>query len=246
MKKKHLWATTLALLSTTFLWQSCLDNGEDNTRVLFPNALVTVKPNIDNSAFYMQLNDEETLLATNIKTSPFGKKEVRALVNYTLERRKDPHYSHLVWVNWIDSIRTKDMAPFLGTQTAARYGNTPVEIVKDWVSLAEDGYLTLRFRTRWGNTARHSVNLVHTEDVNTPYCVTFYHNDNGDAKGTVGDGLVAFRLQNLPDTKGKTVLLTLRWLSYSGEKSTVFKYCSRKTVASFPAAPTRAMLKPLD
>ena len=51
-------------------------------------------------------------------------------------------------INWLDSIRTKVMAKNLGDSNAKTYGNDPLEVVNDWVSIAEDGYLTLRFRTR--------------------------------------------------------------------------------------------------
>ena len=46
--------------------------------------------------------------------------------------------------------------------------------------------------------------------------------------GVFGDGMVAFNLAQLPDTQGKVVDLTLKWNSFSGEKSAKFKYCSRK------------------
>lgn len=53
----------------------------------------------------MQLNDSVTLQPTNLKTSPFGQKEVRALVNYTTEKGNKKRQN--VYVNWIDSIRKK-------------------------------------------------------------------------------------------------------------------------------------------
>ena len=56
----------------------------------------------------------------------------------------------------------------------------------------------------------------------------FCHNAFGDTNGRMGDGLVAFKLDGLPDTQGKTVKLTLKWNSFSGEKSAEFDYCTRK------------------
>ena len=56
-------------------------------------------------------------------------------------------FTQQAYINWIDSIRTKDAVHAPADEAA--YGNDAVEIVKDWVSIAEDGYLTLRFRTRW-------------------------------------------------------------------------------------------------
>ena len=153
---------------------------------------------------------------------------MRALVNYTLAEENTAHSGKMVNINWIDSIRTKNMAPTLGDKNTAAYGTDPLEVVNDWVSIAEDGYLTLRFRTRWGVGVRHLVNLVPTGDQKDPYQVTFFHNAQKDLYGRVGDGIVAFRLDRLPDTKGKTVWLTLKWNSYSGMKMAKFKYCTRK------------------
>lgn len=221
-------AFALAMVITSTTMQSCL-NDDDNNSINYPNALVTVKTNTDNSSFYMQLNDSITLLPTNMKTSPFGNKEVRALVNYSSTEGDSKHYSHAVTINWIDSILTKKTAPNLSTENEKAYGNDPVEIVNDWVTIAEDGYLTLRFRTYWGQMKSHRINLVTGTDAKDPYKVVLYHDANGDVKNYVGDGLVAFRLDRLPDTKGNTVDMTLQWESFSGMKTATFKYCTRKS-----------------
>lgn len=47
-----------------------------------------------------------------------------------------------------------------------------------------------------------------------------------------GDALVAFKLDGLPDTEGKTVKLALKWKSFSGDKSAEFDYCTRKSLTS--------------
>ena len=248
MKKMNLILAGLALMATTFAFQSCSNDDDDNYNIVYPNALVTVKPNADNSQFYMQLDDSTTLVPTNMKTSPFGKKEVRALVNYSKSNKDAGHYSHAVFVNWLDSILTKPMAEnFNAEQNLKTYGSDAVEIVNDWVTIAEDGYLTLRFRTRWGNGTKHYVNLVRRTDANTPYLLTFYHDAKGDVNGRAGDALVAFRLDELPDTEGKTVDLTLEWKSYSGTKTAKFKYCTRKaTNAQTRAVVTRATVQDIE
>lgn len=214
------------------LLPSCLDDDNDMDR-LYPNALVTVKHTVDKTVF-LQLDDKTTLLPVNLTTSPFGEKEVRALVNYKEVDKPSSGYDQAVHVNWIDSIRTKPMAPNLGAENDTKYGVDPVEIVGDWVTVAEDGYLTLRFRTQWGYPrVVHSVNLIPANNPENPYEVEFRHNANGDMGGRFGDGLVAFRLNNLPDTEGDTVKLKLKWKSFSGEKSVEFDY---KTRAATPAS----------
>lgn len=209
--------------------QSC--QNDDNDFYLshyYANALVTVKLSADNTP-YLQLDDSTTLRPVNMITSPFGDKEVRALTNFDFSKEAPQEYDKAVFVNWIDSILTKPIAPNLGEEANLEtYGNDPVEILNDWVTIAEDGYLTLRFATRWGNGQPHFVNLISTQNPDNAYEVKFCHNAFGDINGRMGDGLVAFKLDGLPDTQGKTVKLTLKWNSFSGEKSAEFDYCTRK------------------
>ena len=117
------------------------------------------------------------------------------------------------------------MAPSLGQKDDETYGKDPVEIVRDWTTVAEDGYLTLRFRTYFGDGRTHVFNLVKGDK---PYEVVLHHNAMGDTRRIIRDGLVAFRLNDLPDTQGKTVTITLKWQSFSSIKSVQFKYKSRK------------------
>ena len=79
------------------------------------------------------------------------------------------------------------------------------------------------FRTYFGGAARHALRLVKTDD-NT---ITLYHDANGDYQGSVGDGIIAFRLSDLPATDGKYKEITLKWNSFSGEKSVKFKYLKK-------------------
>ncbi len=223
---------TGGLLWFLLLFQSCLDDDSPENRY-WPNALVTVKP-VGENAVYLQLDDKTTVLPVNFTKSPFGTKEVRALMNFKEVDEPSGIYDKAVHVHWIDSIRTKPMVPDLGDENDAEYGNDPVEIINDWVTIVEDGYLTLRFRTVWGGDRMkiHYINLVESPDPGKPYEVELRHNASGDVYGNMGDALVAFKLDKLPDTEGQTVKLKLKWNSFSGEKSAEFDYNSH---ASTPA-----------
>ena len=213
-----------AVLSSLSL-QSCENDDNYDYSVNYPNALVTINTNSSTGQVYLQLDDETTVLPTNMKTSPYGNKELRALTNLKIQDGQGGHYSKSAYVNWIDTILTKNMVRSMGAKDDEVYGKDPLEIVKNWTTSVEDGYLTLRFRTYFGNGTKHVVNLVKGAQ---PYEVILHHNAMGDTKGYVRDGLVAFRLSDLPDTQGKTVDLTLKWQSFSGAKSVHFKYKSRK------------------
>ena len=80
MKRLKMFALGLLLASSVITLQSCNDD-DDIDSTYYPNALVTLKTNAQTGAFYMQLDDSTTLVPTNIKTAPYGGKEVRALVN---------------------------------------------------------------------------------------------------------------------------------------------------------------------
>ena len=212
------------LLLPAFSLLSCGDD-DDNSKN-YANATVTLKTNPDDNTFYMQLDDSTTVLPANIKVSPAGKNEVRALVNLRFTKNSAAPYSREAFVNWIDTIRTKDMAQDRGDDNATLYGDDPVEIVNHWTTNAEDGYLTLRFRTYHSGKATHRLNLVKGGNDNE---VVLYHDARGDNAGRVGDGMIAFRLEKQPGSDGTPKEMTLKWKSFSGqEKSVRFKYIPRK------------------
>ncbi len=226
MNKIRIYLMLLLVTCLTVGLQSCDIDDDENARVSYPSALVTLKINPKDSTFYMQLDSATTLIPTNMNTSPSGTKQVRALVNYKVEDDATKKEMQRVYVNWIDTIRTKPLAVNLGAKNGSVYGSYPLEILKDWTTIVEDGYFTMRFRTYYGGQAQHTISLVQTDE---PYVLELHQNPNGDKEGGVmRDGLIAFDLSSLPDTQGKTVQMTIKWKSFSGDKSTTFKYCTVK------------------
>lgn len=215
IKSRTIW--TIGLIACMFSLNSCDDNDDNGEMVRRPTALVTVYPD-SAGGFTMQLDDSTSLVATNMKASPFGQKTVRALVNYTLETNL-PSTAQNVYVNWIDSIRTKLPVASQGNDDKD-FGNDPIEIVRDWVSVAEDGFLTLRIRTLWGGSAAHVINLVSGVNKDNAYEFDLRHNAKGDTIGTMGDALIAFDLNSLWSERPKNVKIKLNWTSFSGKKST--------------------------
>lgn len=240
MRRFFLYFAVFALMGASAIGIiSCSDDDNDIFRNLYPNALVTIKP-VDANSFFMQLDDNITLKPVNMTSSPYGNREVRALINFDYVNQDASPYNRAVWVNWIDSILTKPAIPITELEPSVEYGDDAVEILRDWVTIAEDGYLTLRFRTLWGMRGRpHSVNLATGVNPDDPYEVEFFHDANGDTPTHYGDALVAFRLDGLPDTEGKTVKLKLKWKSFSGYRWAEFDYCSGE--ATF--APNSDMLR---
>ncbi len=231
MKKVHVLWLVCGLLSVSALFHSCSDD-DDEVYVWYPyysypNAVVTVKGGTDSC--YLQLDDSTTLRPVNMPSSPFGGKQVRALVNFEDANEDGRYCTRAVYVNWIDSILTKDVVPDSALVNDSLYGNDPVDIVDDWLTVAEDGYLTLRFSALWGDRGiAHRVNLLVGGNPDDPYEVEFRHDACGDKGVSQSDALVAFDLSRLPDTEGRTVRLTLVWQSPKGRRTAEFDYCTRK------------------
>ncbi len=224
MNKKLTTKISIFLLALSAAFTSCLDDNKDEVSIR-PTALVTVKPTAD--SFILQLDDSTRLEPANMTKSPYGDKEVRALVNYDIKEKKTGMQK--VHINWMDSIRTKMTVPSLGDKNNATYGNDPVEIVNDWVTVAEDGYLTLRVRTRWGYPGKvHYLNLLTGIDPKNPYELELRHDAKGDTYGNWGDALIAFNLREvLKDAASDKVKFTLRWNSFSGSKKIEFDMKSK-------------------
>lgn len=228
---KRIVLVALVMTIVSFTLNSCFSDEDNDYLQAMPSALVTVKPTP--TGCYFQLDDSTTLMPSNLKKE-FGDKEVRALVRYVMTDQQDKQYGRVVNVSWINAILTKEPVAYLDTpvENDAKYGNDAIDIVRDWVTIAEDGYLTLRFRALWGNVKPHSVNLLVGGNSKNPYEVELRHNVNGDPQLRWGDALVAFYLNDvLPDTHGRKVKMTIKWKSSTGDKSISFDYCSRKMIS---------------
>ena len=228
MKTSIISTYACGFLTALLALPSCSEDEYVIQDVWQTTALVTVCPTAEGSC-YMQLDETTTLHPTNIAVSPYGNKEVRALVNYTDETRWGN--SRNVHVNWMDSIRTKLPVASREEENDSVFGNDPVEIIKDWVTIAEDGYLTLRIRTIWGTPGRtHFINLLTGTNPDNPYEFELRHDAQGDTCGTIGDALVAFNLNELmrKDSVGQ-VRIKLKWQSFSGAKSAEFDLRTRSS-----------------
>ena len=233
MNKLKLWALALPLLILSTAATSCLDDNDDVVAV--PTALVTVRPAAE--GFTMQVDENTTLVAANMDKSPFGDKEVRAIITFSEVNEKTDGAVRSVYLHSIDSIRTKMPEPTLGELDNETYGNDPIEVINDWVTVAEDGYLTLRIRTVWGFTnVKHRVSLITGTDPENPYRLVLHHDAFGDLVGTFGDGLIAFNLKDLPHQPDEEVTITLVWNSFEGKKSADFKLKFHKSAVSAPSS----------
>ena len=226
----------MALATAAFTFQSCLDDDDDNYISIDPTTsvdVVTLKPATSgNIGWYIQLSDSEIVKCSNIKEFPYeNQKEYRAYIYFKYD--SEPSMTadiKTITIARIDTILTKQLVLALDTEEAndKAYGNDPVEIVKSELeTIAEDGYMTLRFRTNWLPGSTHRVNLMRVADEDGMATFEFRHDAGGHTAGNTADGIVAFYLDLEKDIDRTPRTIKIKWNSFTGAKSQTFKYIPR-------------------
>ena len=104
--------------------------------------------------------------------------------------------------------------------------NAPIELYNDWVTCLEDGYLTIHFAALFGRGSK----IVHIVDLAVdPKTLDLYlkHDNNGDNGYVPGEGVIAFKIDDLLKDVKDGQELTLHWKGSEGEKTAKVKYLSR-------------------
>ena len=110
---------------------------------------------------------------------------------------------------------------------SAQYSD-PMDIVTDWMTSLEDGFLTVHYMIPTSGDKKHKFALYQSMyDLNQFYLI---HNADGDTKGSTSDGIVCFDVSNLlPETDGKSVELSFVYIDLNHtEKRLTVEYCSPK------------------
>lgn len=220
MKKLKSMMLLLGLIMSSSVFYSCLNDEQNEYEQIWADsdlAIVTVKP-LDDHSFYMQLNDTTTLYPLNHYAFEMPK-ETRALITYKNSETQTAGYDYSVNIMHLDTILTKSIAPDLGTENDNYYGTSMLALngssIWDpkgvWI---EDGYITFDFIIWRGiGNIKHFINLVPVNSAD-PYELELKHNAYNDEPVVEASSLVSFKLDNLPDTKGQTVKLKIKYKSY--------------------------------
>lgn len=228
MKKTfNILSYAFAVLLSAALFQSCNLDDCSSKDPLLVTALVTYEDS--ESGVRMQLDDNTSLVPSNLKPGLYDYKTVRALVRYFEEGSDYAANGNQVKVVAVDSIRTKPASEDMGELNDSYYGNDKLEVMRDWVTIGEDGYLTLKVRTHRDNlSAVHSVYLVSKGGEKGKYDFELRHDADGDIYGRETDGLIAFDLNNLAPEDRSPVTLHLTWEGFYETRSADFKLTFRK------------------
>lgn len=230
MEKPKNFVTVLMLpiiLAASVLVQSCAayDDQAFDDSVGLPEAIVTVKTN-GSGITYFQLDSVTTL-------EPFGwentyGREVRAFLDYSELPYGSDLFSKLVRVEAVDTILTKN-AVSSRDKDFISMSDDPLELIADWMTCCEDGYLTIHFAAQAQSS--YIGKVFHVElgvSPSDPHELRLKHDLNGDTSIILSEGIAAFRLDEiLGDSVSEGDTLTLKWLSFSGDKSAQIRYSGR-------------------
>ena len=92
----------------------------------------------------------------------------------------------------------------------------PVDVLTDWMTSVEDGFLTLHYKIRASGKVAHSFELRPDSEGH----FRLLHDAHGDTGEEVTEGLVCFPVADLlPDTQGETVTLSLHFINLNKQAS---------------------------
>ena len=175
--------------------------------------LVTVKRN-ETDVVYLQYGNFK-LLADGLEFQ----RQQRAMADMTVypEIRGGFYVCSLSWIEPLDE------GIFGGPSVVPQNAdNAPLDILlSSSYTRVEDGYLNLMYSTWWGETPlHHDFYLISNPD--NPYSLTFVQDSHGDARSFCSEGLICFDINNLPDTGGETVNISISWTKLDGTEGTAY------------------------
>ena len=182
--------------------------------------VVTVKQDTDGTV-YFQLNDDERLYPLN--GYEFTRQE-RILASLTVFAEEVPLYGHTVLVNWAEPLEQGTV--YSEDINISGYDDS-IDVLPDWVTSVEDGYLTVHYSTWWGDPSGHHDIILVTGP--GPDELTLLHSSQGDDKENYSDGIIYFDINKYIEPTDTYKPIKLHWTGTNGSESTrIFEFKTRK------------------
>lgn len=173
-------------------------------------AIVTVHMS-PTDTIYFQVDDTTRLFPLNYYGTYTGPE--RIVCGITVFDKVVPNYGYKTSVDWFDQL---DKGTFSNNKPSG--GNDGLDILSDWMTSCEDGFLTLHYSTWWGDgSVQHSFTVVAGQNPSDPYELLLVHDARGDSKASKGDSIIYFDINSLPDTGDSYKTLKLKWTDSGGK-----------------------------
>lgn len=131
----------------------------------------------------------------------------RIFLEYVSKKEDYPDFcTEAVYVLWASTLEVGTVS---STQSAL--GGDPVDIVLDWITTLEDGFLTIHYNVHASGNVQHSFTLARGENAGEFVLLHDAHEDTGSE---LTDGIICFPVATLlPETAGETVTLSLDYIN---------------------------------
>ena len=190
-------------------------NHEHGQQILKEDLLAVATLRSKDGVRYLQLDPKSVGYVVNPESVADVPDGTRLFLQYKSFRADDkPSFcTESVWVDWVSPLDVGEVA-------ASPVGKgDPVDIVTDWITSLEDGFLTLHYVIRGSGKEKHGFTLCATDD---PTKFVLVHDAKGETEGSPTDGIVCFPVDGLlPDTGGSTVTLSLTYLNLDNTLTTL-------------------------
>ena len=190
--------------------------------------LVTVKISAD-GIVYLQYHEYKLLPETALNYT----RQTRAIAEVHINPRQQGDYWECM-VKWIEPLETvyynmggeSSVPPtgVLGSPSSNPGGNNGYDVVwgdgfdivsDDSLTRLEDGYLTIRYRTWWGeHPVQHNFSIRNTSD--GPFVFRIVQNSQGDAHDVLSDALMCFDITSLANIINSDTTITINWKKLDG------------------------------
>lgn len=147
----------------------------------------------------------------------------RIFLEYASVEKEFPDFCteaiYVLWASALDEGK-RSMLTFEECFSAGSFQNTdPMDILQDWMTSLEDGFLTLHYSIPASGSKEHSFILYRSWERGNHFFLV--HDSQGDTGTELTDGLVCFPIANLwADEEGKKTL-TLTYINLEKTQTTL-------------------------
>ena len=188
-------------------------------------ALFTIKQNAEGALFFQA--GEHKLLPADLEWDFVRQQRVMANVYVNAEMRDEYRMCSVYWVEPLDEGVFEKGA--FNYQAVVVPPDGLDILLNSWITGVDDGYLTLHYKTWWGSVPLHHDFSLVCLDAGNPYSLTLVQDSHGDGHDELAEGVICFDINDLSDTGGETVTITLNWIKLDGTAGTAdFEFRSRE------------------
>ena len=118
-----------------------------------------------------------------------------------------------IYIHWVTALEEGTVS----RTPVSALGGDPMDIVTDWITSLEDGFLTIHYSVRTTGNVLHTFTLAPGEKAGE---YVLLHDAHGDQGGELTEGIICFPVSALlPETGGETVTLSLDYLNLQNSRT---------------------------